>query len=85
VDLVDLSTDGAMVRADQALGTVGQYVQLVLELDVENQAVQLQLRGRICHHNRAPDETVFFVGLAFEATNQNDRLLLNYAMQSATQ
>jgi hypothetical protein len=85
VDLVDLSTDGAMVRANQALGTVGQHVHLVMDLDVENQTVQLQLRGRICHHNRAPGETVFFVGLAFEATNQNDRLLLNYAMQNAAQ
>lgn len=82
VDLVDLSTDGAMVRTDQALGAVGQHVQLVMDLNVESQAVQLELRGRICHHNRAPDETDYFVGLAFETTSQNDRLLLNYALQN---
>jgi hypothetical protein len=85
VDLVDLSTDGAMVRAAQVLGAVGQHVQLVMDLEVENQATQLQLRGRICHHNRAPDEADYFVGLAFEATSQNDRLLLNYALQNPAQ
>jgi hypothetical protein len=82
VDLVDLSTDGAMVRADQTLGTVGQHVQLAMELEVEDQAAQLQLRGRICHHNRATDGDHYFVGLAFEATSQNDKLLLNYALQN---
>jgi c-di-GMP-binding flagellar brake protein YcgR len=82
VDLVDLSTDGAMVRTDQALGVVGQHLLLTMDLDLENQSVQLQLRGRICHHNRAPNETDYFVGLAFESTSQNDRLLLNYAMQN---
>ena len=53
-----------------------------MELEVENQATQLQLRGRICHHNRAPDAEHYFVGLAFEGTSQSDRLLLNYAQQS---
>jgi hypothetical protein len=82
VDLVDLSTDGAMVRADQVLGTVGQYVELVVDLEVEGRPAQLQLRSRICHHNRAPDADYYFVGLAFEGTSQNDRLLLNYALQN---
>jgi hypothetical protein len=82
VDLVDLSTDGAMVRADQVLGTVGQYVELVMDLEVEGRPARLQLRGRICHHNRASDADHYFVGLAFEGTSQNDRLLLNYALQN---
>jgi hypothetical protein len=82
VDLVDLSTDGAMVRTDQVLGTVGKYVELVVDLEVESRPAQLQLRGRICHHNRAPDEAHYFVGFAFEGTSQNDRLLLNYALQN---
>lgn len=82
VDLVDLSTDGAMVRTDLVLGAVGKYVELVIDLEVEGRPAQLQLRGRICHHNRAPDETHYFVGVAFEGTSQNDRLLLNYALQN---
>jgi hypothetical protein len=82
VDLVDLSADGAMVRAHQALGAVGQYLELQMDVEVESKTMQLQLRGRICHHNRAPDEADYLVGLAFESTTPQDRLLLNYAMQN---
>lgn len=83
VDLVDISTDGAMVSTPEALGTIGELLELVMDVVVDNNPVQLRLSGKICHHNRAVGQEHFFAGLAFQGTNQNDKLLLNYLTQNA--
>lgn len=83
VDLIDISTDGAMVSTPEALGTIGELLELVMDVVVDNNPVQLRLSGKICHHNRAVGQEHFFAGLAFQGTNQNDKLLLNYLTQNA--
>lgn len=83
VDLVDISTDGAMVSTPEALGTIGELLELVMDVVVDNNPVQLRLSGKICHHNRAVGQEHFFAGLAFQGTNQNDKMLLNYLTQNA--
>lgn len=83
VDLVDISTDGAMVSTPEALGTIGELLELVMDVVVDNNPAQLQLTGKICHHNRAAGQEHFFAGLAFQGTSQNDKLLLNYLTQNA--
>jgi len=83
VDLVDISTDGAMVSTPEALGTIGELLELVMDVVVDNNPVQLRLSGKICHHNRAAGQEHFFAGLAFQGTTQNDKMLLNYLTQNA--
>ena len=81
VDLVDISTDGAMVRSTEAIGTVGTLINLEMDVVVEQQAVQLQLVGKICHHNRASGQEHFFAGVAFQNPSHNDKLVLSYLTQ----
>lgn len=83
VDLVDISTDGAMVRTPDPLGTIGELVDLVMDVTVDGHPVQLQLRGKICHHNRPVGQDHFFAGLAFQGSSQNDKLVLNYLTQNS--
>lgn len=83
VDLVDISTDGAMVSTPEALGTIGELLELVMDVVVDNNPVQLRLNGKICHHNRAAGQEHFFAGLAFQGTTQNDKMLLNYLTQNS--
>ena len=81
VDLVDISTDGAMVRSTEAIGTVGALVALEMDVIVEQQPVQLRLVGKICHHNRTAEQAHFFAGMAFQNASQNDKLVLAYLTQ----
>ena len=52
VDLLDLSPDGAMVGAPDALGAIGEQLALTMDVTVDNSPMQLQLTGKICHHSR---------------------------------
>ncbi|MDZ7920306.1 PilZ domain-containing protein [Rhodoferax sp.] len=83
VDLVDISTEGAMISTPEALGAIGELVELVMDVAVDGSPVQLRLRGKICHHNRPAGQAHFFAGLAFQGTSQNDKLVLNYLTQTA--
>jgi len=82
VDLIDISTDGAMVSTTEPLGAIGNLVELVMDVVVDGNPVQLQLGGKICHHNRAVGQTHYFAGLAFQGTSQTDKLVLNYLTQT---
>lgn len=83
VDLVDISTEGAMVSTSESLGAIGELVELVMDVAVDGSPLQLHLRGKICHHNRPVGQDHFFAGLAFQGTSQNDKLVLNYLTQAA--
>nr|WP_315478284.1 PilZ domain-containing protein [uncultured Rhodoferax sp.] len=83
VDLVDISTDGAMVSTTDPLGAIGELVELSMDVTVDGNPVQLHLNGKICHHSRPMGQDHFFAGLAFQGTRQNDKLVLNYLTQNA--
>jgi hypothetical protein len=82
VDLVDISTDGAMVSSSDPMGTIGELLELVMDVVIDDKPVQLQLTGKICHHNRASGQEHFFAGLAFQNASQNDKLMLAYLTQN---
>jgi hypothetical protein len=82
VDLVDISTDGAMVSSSDPMGTIGELLELVMDVVIDDKPVQLQLTGKICHHNRASGQEHFFAGLAFQNASQNDKLMLTYLTQN---
>lgn len=84
VDLVDLSPDGAMVSTAEALGSIGELVELAMDVTVDNAPMHLQLTGKICHHNRPVGQAHFFAGLAFQNPSANDKLVLNYLTQAAS-
>jgi hypothetical protein len=84
VELVDISTDGAMVGTTEPLGAIGELVELVMDVTVDGDPVQLRLHGKICHHNRPVGQDHFFAGLAFQGASQNDKLVLNYLTQTSS-
>lgn len=81
VQLVDISTSGAMVKASTALATIGEIIQVSVSLNVNDAPITLSVAGRICHNNKAPVDDAFFVGLSFKNLTQNDTLLLHYMTQ----
>lgn len=80
--LVDLSTAGAMLSTAQALGAVGESVQLQMQLDVDGTPVALRLQGRICHTSRVAADNSVCTGLAFVGTSAQDKMALGYVTQS---
>ena len=84
VTLIDVSTAGAMVRSATALAAVGAAVSLSFAVDFEGAPVQLVLSGTICHCNTASGQDGYFIGLAFKAVTQHDKLVLHYMTESST-
>jgi len=80
--LVDISLQGAMVKTDSALATVGDVVTLGLDVIFDNTPVQLNLSASICHNNRASHEDAFYIGLAFKNLTQHDKLVLHFVTQA---
>ena len=80
--LVDISLQGAMIKTDSALATVGDLVTLGIDVIFDNTPVQLNLSASICHNNRASNEAAFYVGLAFKNLTQHDKLVLHFVTQS---
>ncbi len=80
--LVDISLQGAMIKADSALATVGDVVTLGIDVIFDNTPVQLNLSASICHNNRASNESAYYVGLAFKNLTQHDKLVLHFVTQA---
>jgi c-di-GMP-binding flagellar brake protein YcgR len=80
--LVDISLQGAMIKADSALATVGDVVTLGIDVIFDNTPVQLNLSASICHNNRASNEAAFYIGLAFKNLTQHDKLVLHFVTQA---
>ncbi len=81
--LVDLSMHGAMVKAASPLSTVGDSVGLSIEITFDDAPAMLNVSAAICHNNRSPKDADFYIGLAFRNLTQQDKLLLNFATQTA--
>lgn len=82
VTLIDISTAGAMIRSVTSLAAVGMAVTLSFAVDFEGTPVGLALSGTICHSNRASGQDGYFIGLAFNAVTQHDKLVLHYMTES---
>jgi len=81
-NLVDLSPFGAMIRMGAAsgaggssgsIGPIGSYIALSIHAEIESAALELRLRAKICHNNRAPDSDDFLIGMEFAEISGSDR------------
>ena len=81
-ELVDLSMQGAMIKTDSSLSTIGDTVRLVITMTFDEAPAQLIVAASICHNNRSGQDASFYVGLAFINLTQHDKLLLNFATQA---
>jgi c-di-GMP-binding flagellar brake protein YcgR len=83
VALVDISASGAMVKASSALAAIGETLALEMKVTVGDAPYTLKVHAGVCHSNRAKYEEAYFMGLAFKALTQQDKLVLHYLTQSA--
>ncbi|MEO7106749.1 MAG: PilZ domain-containing protein [Rhodoferax sp.] len=80
--LVDISLQGAMIKLDSPLATVGEIVTLGIAVTFDNAPLQLNLSASICHNNRGANDTAYYIGLAFKDVTQHDKLVLHYVTQA---
>jgi hypothetical protein len=80
--LVDISMQGAMIKTDSALATVGELVTLGIAVTFDNAPVQLNLAASICHNNRGTNDPAHYIGLAFKNLTQHDKLVLHFVTQA---
>lgn len=80
--LVDISLQGAMIKTDSALASVGDVVNVGIDVIFDNTPVQLNLSASICHNNRASNDAAFYIGLAFKNLTQHDKLVLHFVTQA---
>ena len=77
--LVDLSPFGAMIRTASSnattgsIGPIGSYLALSIHAEIDSAALELRLRAKICHNNRAPDSDDYLVGMEFVEISGSDR------------
>lgn len=80
--LVDLSMHGAMIKTGSTLSTVGELIELCIEVTFDNTPSQVNLTASICHNNRSANDPNYYIGLAFRNLTQQDKLMLNFATQA---
>jgi c-di-GMP-binding flagellar brake protein YcgR len=83
VELIDLSTSGAMIKAASSLAAMGTVIHLTMSVIVDKAPVDLNLSASVCHNNRATYEEAYFIGLAFKGLTPHDKLVLNYLTQGS--
>ncbi len=83
--LHDVSVFGAMVDSSEQIGTIGDHVQteLFVELDGNSEKMNVPATIRNVHHKE--DGEGFKIGIEFNDIKQNDRLILNYFIDSVAQ
>ena len=80
--LIDLSPFGAMIRAASSLGAIGSFLSISIHAEIDQAALQLRLRAKICHNNRATEGDGFYVGMAFVEVSDSDRHWLTRLTQT---
>jgi hypothetical protein len=70
--LVDLSVEGALLRADDDLGSVGDLLNLSFSLGTDEDLAYVETMARICHRRIGDDGVV--CGVLFETIAERDRL-----------
>lgn len=81
VTLIDISMQGAMIKASSSLAPVGENLTINMTVTIDEAPSSLRILASICHNNKATSENAFFVGLAFKSLSQQDKLVLNYLTQ----
>jgi c-di-GMP-binding flagellar brake protein YcgR len=84
VTLIDLSPQGAMVKAPSISANVGQDLKIAMAVSIDGAPVSLALLANICHSKKIASENDFYIGLAFKQLTPQDKLILNY-LTSPTQ
>ncbi|MBT0571184.1 PilZ domain-containing protein [Curvibacter sp. CHRR-16] len=78
---VDLSPHGAMLSSGQPLGRVGDCLSLQLQVTIEGNASSIGLLGNIRHQSQTPGSSSYISGVAFQATGEQEKLMLHYLCQ----
>jgi c-di-GMP-binding flagellar brake protein YcgR len=81
VTLIDISMQGAMIKAVETLAPVGEVLTINMTVSIDGTAASLRLMASVCHNHKASYEDAYFVGLAFKDLTQQDKLVLNYLTQ----
>lgn len=79
--LVDVSNAGALVKSTHSPAAVGSSLQVSLAIPFEGETLTLSLDARVCHSSRSTYEEAYFIGLAFTAPSNADKLKLAYLTQ----
>ncbi|MCX7241242.1 MAG: PilZ domain-containing protein [Burkholderiales bacterium] len=82
VTLIDISLQGAMIKAASALGAIGDELNLSMTARIDGAPTQLTLLAGICHNNKSSTEDAHYIGLAFKNLTQLNKLMLNYLTQN---
>ena len=82
VTMVDLSTAGSMIKANTALGAVGDPLLVYISATMEDAPVSIALEARICHCNKTQSQDGYFIGMSFKNLSQQDKLALNFMTQT---
>lgn len=76
VTLVDLSVDGSLVRAQSALGAIGDLMHLDFSIASDMGLAHLGTPARICHSHAEPSDDHVLIGLLFENMSAAYRVML---------
>jgi len=81
VEIVNISTAGAMLHASAAPAKVDHLLILAFETRFDNETLKLSLHAIVRHTNEtAPG--IFQIGLQFREMGLHERLMLHYVVQS---
>ena len=80
--LHDVSVSGAMLDSSTELGSIGDRVHLELVVNLDGNAVKMQMLASIRNIHHKDGDAGFKTGIEFIDVSQNDRLILNYYIDS---
>ncbi len=80
--LVDVSISGAMLDSALPVGAVGDKVHAGLSINLDGNAVRMDIPALIRSVHPGEDGKGCVAGLEFSGMGQNDRLILNYFIDS---
>ena len=84
-NFIDLSVSGVMLDSPEALGALGDQVQIGFAVDFAGNAMNLNIFATILNVHQNEDGTSFQTGLGFKDLSQNDGLILHYFINSVAQ
>lgn len=82
---IDLSVSGAMLDSPEALGAIGDQIQIGFAVDFAGNAMNLNISATILNVHQKDDGASFQTGLGFKDISQNDGLILHYFINSVAQ
>jgi c-di-GMP-binding flagellar brake protein YcgR len=85
--LIDVSISGAMLDSPLSIGAAGDKVHVELSINLDGNAVRMNIPAiiRNVHANEGGEGFNTLTGVEFNDISQNDRLILNYFIDSVSQ